>query len=126
VAASSATYDAVMQWVLHGEPEAMAEVEQALQRLGHKTHALAELELGPVVEVGDVLHAAGARQWDVITADAGLAMLRQPFGRCIVYLQQGASGGAVDRLFERYPRLNSGRLYTVTAGRVKIRQLPRK
>jgi hypothetical protein len=116
-----------MQWVLHGAPEAMTEVEQALQRHGHKTHALAELELPPDAPVSDVLGAAGIKQWDVITADAGLAMLQQPFGRCIVYLQSsGESGGAVDRLFERYPRLSTGRLYTVTASRVKIRQLPRK
>ena len=33
-------------------------------------------------------------------------------------------GRAIERLFERYQRLTPGRLYTVTASRVKIRQLP--
>ena len=29
---------------------------------------------------------------------------------------------AIDRLFTRYKRLSPGRLYTVTGGRVKVRQ----
>jgi hypothetical protein len=116
-----------MQWVIHGAPEAMAEVEQALKRHGHTAHALAELELPAEASVGDVLTGAAGRQWDIITAQADMALLRQPFSRCIVYLQSFTEpAGAVDRLFERYPRLNSGRVYTVTANRVKIRQLPRK
>ena len=51
-----------------------------------------------------------------------------PFGRSVVYLH--LEGGdveqddAVTRLFERYKRLTPGRLYTVTASRVKVRQLP--
>jgi hypothetical protein len=115
-----------MQWLLHGEAAAMAEVKQALQRHEQKTHGMAELNLPPEAPVGDVLKAAAGRQWDVITTVAELATLRQPFGRCIVYLQSmAAPAGAVDRLFERYPRLSTGRLYTVTASRVKIRQLPR-
>jgi hypothetical protein len=46
----------------------------------------------------------------------------------MVYLQ--LDGGdveqddAIDRLFKRYKRLSPGRLYTVTAARVKVRQLP--
>jgi hypothetical protein len=51
------------------------------------------------------------------------------FRRSIVYLQlQGGEvelDDAVDRLFTRFKRLTSGRLYTVTATRVKVRQLPR-
>ena len=53
---------------------------------------------------------------------------RPPFNRSIVYFQ--LEGGdveqddAVTRLFERYKRLTPGRLYTVTASRVKVRQLP--
>jgi len=35
-----------------------------------------------------------------------------------------AQADAIERLFERYKRLTPKRLYTVTANRVKIRQLP--
>jgi len=52
-----------------------------------------------------------------------------PFRRTIVYLRVDGPDDeqvtAVERLFARYKRLVPGRLYTVTAGRVKIRQLPR-
>jgi hypothetical protein len=50
------------------------------------------------------------------------------FIRTLVYLQ--LPGGdveqddAIDRLFDRYKRLATGRLYTITESRVKIRQLP--
>jgi hypothetical protein len=37
---------------------------------------------------------------------------------------EGMQADAIDRLFERYPRLSPRRLYTVTGSRVKIRQLP--
>jgi hypothetical protein len=37
---------------------------------------------------------------------------------------EGTQADAIDRLFERYPRLSPRRLYTVTGSRVKIRQLP--
>ena len=82
-----------------------------------------------------MLEAARQGQFDVLTTDAAMAEApfllsppAAPFNRTIVYLQ--LEGGdveqddAVDRLFDRYKRLNPGRLYTVTASRVKIRQLP--
>jgi hypothetical protein len=109
-----------MQWLVHAPPA----VVDALTRHEHKTHAPSELGSE------DILAAAHAKQWDIITTDAALAMLpfesRQRFGRCIVYLQSpdGDLSDAVDRLFARYPRLSPGRLYTVTASRVKVRQLP--
>ena len=93
---------------------------------------LEELELDPRVGALDVLKAAQAKQWDIVTAEAEMAALafdaKLPFGRTIVFLQ--LEGGdveqddAIDRLFERYKRLAAKRLYTITPTRVKIRQLP--
>jgi hypothetical protein len=119
-----------MQWLLHGPLS-----PDALVRHGHKTHLPAEVGLSTDAAAEELLKAAHAKQWDILTTDAGLAMTpfetRQPFGRCIVYLQlteaeagSSALSDAVDRLFARYKRLAPGRLYTVTASRVKIRQLP--
>ena len=81
----------------------------------------------------ELLEAANRRQWDLLTNDGSLASAAvepdaRRFTRCVVYLQ--LEGGdveqddAIDRLFERYKRLSPGRLYTVTATRVKVRQLP--
>jgi hypothetical protein len=103
--------------------QAPSAVGDALARHEHKVHPYTE---------GDALQIAREKQWDIITTDAAVALSPfdggKPFGRCIVHLQ--LTGGdvemddAVDRLFARYPRLSPGRLYTVTASRVKIRQLP--
>jgi hypothetical protein len=116
-----------MQWLLHAPVPAAA-----LELHGHKTHPPEELALPAEATLEDLLKAAHGRQWDILTADATLAMLpfqkRAPFSRSIVYLQ--LSGGeaelaeGVNRLFVRYPRLTPGRLYTVTGSRVKVRQLP--
>ncbi len=85
-----------------------------------------------MVELDEILAAARAKQWDILTADPELA--NAPFAsdrwfeRSIIFLQ--LSGGeveqddAVERLFARYKRLTARRLYTVTEKRVKIRQLP--
>jgi hypothetical protein len=107
-----------MQWLVH----APASVAQALVRHEHKTH----------VADGDQLQIARENQWDLITTDAALATRpfdeRKSFRRSIVFLQ--LTGGdaeladGIDRLFLRYKRLSPGRLYTVTARRVKVRQLP--
>jgi hypothetical protein len=109
-----------MQWLVHAPPS----VAEALIRHEHKTH----------VAEGDQLQIARENQWDIITTDAALAMrpFEEPkfFHRSVVYLQ--LTGGdaeladAVDRLFLRYKRLTPGRLYTVTATRVKVRQLPQR
>ena len=119
-----------MQWLLHG-PMTTA-VADALRRHEDKPHDLAEVGLPPEADVGDVLKAAQARQWDLLTTDARMAAapfeVSQPFSRSIVFLQ--LEGGdveqddAIDRLFARYKRLSPGRLYTVTGSRVKVRQLP--
>jgi len=121
-----------MQWILYGPMTAA--VSEALIRHGHKTHAAEELELPEGAPPADVLMAATKRQWDILTNDAELAAAPFEseiwFKRSIVYLQ--FEGGdveqddGVDRLFARYKRLTPGRLYTVTANRVKVRQLPGK
>jgi len=119
-----------MQWLLHG-PMTLA-VSEALKRHGHATHDMTDLGLPPAADPRDVLKMADAKQWDILTTDGALSVapfeLDYWFGRSIVYLQ--LEGGdveqddAIDRIFQRYKRLTPGRLYTVTASRVKVRQLP--
>jgi hypothetical protein len=110
-----------MQFLVH----APSSVGQALIRHEHKTHPVSE---------EDLFESARQNQWDIITNDPAIAMApfekRERFRRSIVFLQLSGSdeelAAAVDRLFDRYPRLTPGRLYTVTASRVKVRQLPGK
>ena len=119
-----------MRWLLHG-PMTTA-VADALRRNGHQATLMTEAGLPTETSPADVLLFAHKAQLDVLTTDGTLAeapsLLDKPFGRSIVYLQ--LEGGdveqddAIDRLFDRYKRLSPGRLYTVTASRVKIRQLP--
>ena len=121
-----------MRWLLHG-PMTSA-VSDALVRHGHKASSMLDAGLPPEADPVTVLEAARQGQLDVLTTDGKLAEApflapeSAPFSRTIVYLQ--LEGGdveqddAVDRLFDRYKRLSPGRLYTVTATRVKIRQLP--
>ena len=119
-----------MQWLVHGT--LTPAVTDALKRHEHQTHTVAELELPPDATHLDVLKAAQQKQWDVMTNDHEL--VNAPFEhdfyfkRSIVFLQLEGQDveqdDAVDRLFERYKRLTSRRLYTVTGTRVKIRQLP--
>ena len=117
-----------MQCLLHGSATA-----DALVRHGHTTHLPAEVGLSADAVPEELLRAAHAKQWDIVTTDPVLAMTLfekpQPFGRSIVFLQLTPTEAAepvdpIDRLFTRYKRLTPGRLYTVTASRVKIRQLP--
>ncbi len=125
-------YDAAMRWLLHGPMTAA--VAEALVRHGHSAKNMIELGLPPEADPANVLQAAEAAQLDILTTDAILPdavfKLDVWLKRSMVYLQ--LDGGdveqddAVDRLFERYPRLTPGRLYTVTGSRVKIRQLPGK
>lgn len=119
-----------MQWLLHGDsPSCMAD---ALRARGDTVHAVEELGLGPVADLNELLQAAHKRQWDVLTADPHLAQApfdgRARFGRSIVFLQleggDAEQSRAIGRLFARHKRLSPGRLYTVTATRVKVRQLP--
>jgi hypothetical protein len=119
-----------MRWLLYGPMTAA--VAEALVRHGHKVQNMNDVNLPPQTDPLIVLNAARQAQLDVLTTDGRLAeaplAAKMPFGRSIVYLQ--LEGGeveqddAIDRLFERYKRLTPGRLYTVTASRVKVRQLP--
>ena len=114
-----------MRFVPHGP--LTAAVADALKR--HEHQVVAPLETS---DPGQFLKAAHKQQLDIVTADGALVdatyAQKIPFGRSIVFLQ--LEGGdveqddAIDRLFARYKRLTPGRLYTVTATRVKIRQLP--
>lgn len=121
-----------MRWMLHGQiTEAAAE---ALVRHGHSAERLAGLPAD--APAAEVLEAASARQLDLLTSDAAVveAIYAKPgaargrFARALVYLQLEAGeveqDEAIDRLFERYKRLTPGRMYTLTAARVKVRQLP--
>src|SRR2546421_11130625 len=119
-----------MRWLLHG-PVTSA-VADALRRHGHEVKNMAEAGLPEKASPAEVLTFAQDGQLDILTSDASLASAPVEmdfwFKRSIVYLQ--LEGGdveqddAVDRLFARYKRLSPGRLYTVTASRVKVRQLP--
>lgn len=126
-------YHAPMRWMLHGPMTAA--VGEALRRHGHKAQDMIETGLPPASDPAMVLKAAQAAQLDLLTTDTAMSaapfLLDGPaFNRSIVYLQ--LEGGdveqddAIDRLFTRYKRLSAGRLYTVTASRVKVRQLPGK
>lgn len=109
-------------------------VADALRRHGHVVQTPAETELNDAASIRGILETAHRRQLDILTTDGQLVEaafdLNMALGRCIVYLQ--LEGGdveqddAIDRLFKRYKRLSPGRLYTVTATRVKVRQLPGK
>lgn len=107
-------------------------VADAIRRHGHQPHDLPELELPAAADHLEILKAAQKRQWDLLTADAELANAcfehDYYFQRTIVFLQLEGEDveqdDAVDRLFQRYKRLSTRRLYTVTATRVKVRQLP--
>lgn len=120
-----------MRWLIHGT-QTTAAVAAALLRHKHKVVSDEDAKIEPEASREDVLEAAHKAQLDVMTTDPAMAespfMTPTPFNRSIVFLQ--LEGGdveqddAIDRLFERYKRLSPGRIYTVTASRVKVRQLP--
>jgi len=119
-----------MRWLLHGN--LTSAVADALKRHEHMPFSFAELGVPDGATHGEVVRAARAKQWDIVTSEAELvnSVFDEDiwFNRSIVFLQ--LSGGdveqddAIDRLFQRYKRLTPGRLYTVTESRVKVRQLP--
>lgn len=109
-----------MQWF--ADRSVSEEIAQALADRQDLVHRSPDDSLTPP----DVLDFAYAKQWDVITADPAVARAavagKLRFNRSIVLLK---SAEDVERLFGRYKRLTPGRLYTVTASRVKVRQLSR-
>jgi hypothetical protein len=122
--ASTATIP-LMRWLLHGP--LMPAVAEALRRHGQEPSSKSDAALA----ADEVLESARRQQLEILTADTALAnapFAGSPFNRLIVHLNvdpgEVEQDDAVDRLFKRYPRLTPGRLYTVTASRVKVRQLP--
>jgi hypothetical protein len=119
-----------MRWLLVGTLSNA--VREALVRHEHIASTPAEVGIDESATPEEVLAAAHQKQLDVLTdrADIANVLFEKPtkFIRTLVYLQ--LKGGeveqddAIDRLFTRYKRLATGRLYTVTETRVKIRQLP--
>ncbi len=129
-----------MRFLIHGavHPEAM----EALAKHEHACHALMELA-GEAEQAGGT-EAASAdpaillplldkKQWSLLTTDTAfvrdLYEKKVEFAGAVVQILDDPDvlhdqGPAIDRLFERYKRLTPRRLYTVTASRVKIRQLP--
>jgi hypothetical protein len=120
-----------VRFLLHGQlgdrvPEALAEHRQVAVRP-------AELSLPEQATPTQILHACRERQYELITTSRDFLDTVLPgsgrtaiFGRVLVFLQDKPEEHelAIHRLFERYKRLTPGRLYTVTGGRVKVRQLP--
>lgn len=120
-----------MRFLLHPEPG--PRVAEALRELKHAAAHLADLGLPDSPSPAEVLESCRSRQYELLTGsreclDAVLpgSGRSEVFGRVIVYLQDRPEEHelAIHRLFERYKRLTPGRLYTVTGGRVKVRQLP--
>lgn len=121
-----------MRFYLHGSLQ--ADIETALQRHSHKVHKGDELtaDSDPVdiTSPRDLLARLVEKQWHLVTVDGDFLRrmyeekVEFPGGIIIHLLSPEATGEAIDRLFERYPRLTSKRLYTITPSRVKIRQLP--
>jgi hypothetical protein len=126
-----------MRFLVHGpvHPEAQA----ALEKHRHTCHAL--LELSADTDAPDqtadnpplLLPILEKHQWNLLTADGDFVRrlfdLKVLFRGLIVHILDDPDllhdqGRAIDRLFERYPRLTPRRLYTITPSRVKIRQLP--
>ena len=121
-----------MRWLVIGNNLA-ASVSAAVVRHGHSAVSPAEAEMPEPTDPADVLAFAHQKQLDVLTdrddlVEAAFKDGAPRFVRTLVYLQ--LAGGeveqddAVDRLFARYARMSTGRLYTVTETRVKVRQLP--
>ena len=121
-----------MQFFLHPKID---NLDTSLIRHGHAVHTqadLAEITTAPdTLGPQELLKHLTTRQWNLATTDRSLVQavydFKINFPNCIVFLQGDAaadSSAAIDRLFERYPRLAPRRLYTITKGRVKIRQLP--
>ena len=120
-----------MRFLLAGDIDDVTAGE--LGELGHRAARPADLGLPPDAAPLDLREAARRHQYELVVADrAALEMVlptsgrREVFGRVLVHLAVAPPDRplAAARLFERYKRLTPGRLYTVTAARVKVAQLP--
>lgn len=127
-----------MRFFIHGA--VTPEATDALKRHGHAVHNDLELSAdtdAPAAVLSTpraLLEILAHKQWQLFTTDAAFVhrmydeKISFPGGIVVLLLDDPAVLGdqapAVDRLFARYKRLTAKRLYTVTASRVKIRQLP--
>lgn len=127
-----------MQFFVHGavSPDAIDALRQHEQQvhtaleLSAETDAPAALEDNP----RELLKFLQKKQWHLFTTDTGLIhqiyeeKIEFPGGIIVLMLDNpdvlNDQGAAVERLFERYKRLTVKRLYTITASKIKIRQLP--
>jgi len=126
-----------MRFLIHGavHPDAVA----AMKKHEQACHTMLELssETDAPNEVGDspmeLCKVLEKKQWNLLTTDGDFVHKLYEehviFTGVIVFIVDDPvvlkdQGPAVDRLFERYPRLTPRRMYTVTASRVKVRQLP--
>jgi len=121
-----------MRFLLHGEFRDA--VRKALEKHEHAAHTAADLPDGTMPATAEELFPLlEKQQWNLLTNDT--AVIRDlyekkiQFSGVIVQILDEIKlakeqADAIERLFERYKRLTPRRLYTVTASRVKIRQLP--
>jgi hypothetical protein len=102
-----------------------AEVAKRLGDMGHHTeaHVPDEVEASSAAELCQWMMKSGLQ---LVTADktfvAGIYEKAAAFQGIIIFLQ--APSKDIADVFERYPTLKPGRLYTLTANKVKVRQLP--
>lgn len=123
-----------MRFFLHGTFDETAQA--ALKKHEHAFHTAAEVEDADIATLAanpaELLKYLAKKQWQLMTDDAALVhkiyedKVEFPAGVIVLMLPEVMKdqAAAVERLFERYKRLTPRRMYTVTASRVKIRQLP--
>ena len=119
-----------MRFLLHGEIH--PDIQAALIEAKHGCHTLLELaeEDFDSDDPGQLLPLLAKKQWNLITTDGDfireLYERKVAFGGIVVQLlpPHESPETSIPRLFERYPRLTSRRLYMITRSGVKIRQLP--
>ena len=120
-----------MRFLLHGQLG--DRIAEALSGHGHRGILPAELGLADDAAPARVVQACRERQYELVTGSRAFLDIvltgsadTATFGRVLVFLQDQPEEHelAIHRLFERFKRLTPGRLYTVTGGRVKVRQLP--
>ena len=127
MATRNCAYCVALRFLLHGQLG--PDVAAALIELGHKPATPADLTLATNATPAEVVEACRAAQLELVVANGNFLDDVLPLAgqkRVLVYLHDAPDKHAesVARLFERYKRLTPGRLYTVTAGRVKVRQIP--
>ncbi len=100
------------------------EVGTQLEALGHRIERALPAE--PEPGTAGLLQGVAKLGAQLVTADKAIirAIYAESlhFNGIIIFLQ--GSPVTVANLFERFPMLKAGRLYTLTARKVKIRQLP--